>query len=66
MSSDRIAALSEHDLLNKYDSKDSDNTKNATKCAVKIFRSHIAATVMSPYFESYTQSELCKTLGRLV
>jgi len=53
MSSDRFASLDEHELQTNTEGRDSYNTKNATKYAVRAFRTYLTAKKVSVDFENY-------------
>ena len=53
MSSGRFASLNEAELDQITDSRSSQNTKNATKYAVKTFRSYLLEKQYQEDFENY-------------
>ncbi|XP_060575540.1 zinc finger MYM-type protein 2-like [Ruditapes philippinarum] len=54
----RFASLSETDLVKLSESKDSKNTKAATKHSVKLFRTYLAEKGHDSSFETYTNGVL--------
>ena len=62
MAANRFAALSEQELSSIIESKDSKNTKVATKHAVKLFKEYLFEKSMEVDFESFSVSELSTNL----
>jgi hypothetical protein len=54
----RFASLSETELVKLSESKDSKNTKAATKHSVKLFRTYLAEKGHDSSFETYTNGVL--------